>query len=163
MTAIRATFEDAKRVKTRKCWQLIFEVPEESFDDAMEKLGGTPISGKDRWVGIAPIAAPEDATEPPQTQTAPETVERPKSGTICKRAVLLCKRPEFQAYMNHRHDEPGTASLLRYRCGAIKSRSELDHNPEAGRVFEKIEHAFRTSQRGETDPDMATQYASGPT
>ena len=109
--------------------------------------------------------AEDDAAEPAQTQTAPAAVEdapKLKGGPVCKRAVMLCKNPAFQAHMNCAPSEPATAARLRYRCGNISSRSELDHNPEAGRVFEKIEHNFWASQQGRTDPEVARQRAAGP-
>lgn len=52
MTAIKATLEDYKRIKTRSAWQIILEIPEEQLPQAMEILGN-PICGKSIWVGVA--------------------------------------------------------------------------------------------------------------
>ena len=56
MPAIRATYSDVKLVKTRKVFQLIFEVPIEDADNALRVLGGLPRPAAERWVGIAPSA-----------------------------------------------------------------------------------------------------------
>jgi len=50
--AIQATYVDWKRIKTRAQYQLIFEVPEEQFDEVMRVLGAPHF---EKWVGIAPL------------------------------------------------------------------------------------------------------------
>lgn len=52
MTAIKATLEDYKRIKTRGAWQIILEIPEHELPNAMTVLGN-PLSGKSIWVGVA--------------------------------------------------------------------------------------------------------------
>lgn len=52
MSAIKATLEDYKRIKTRSSWQIILEIPEAQLPEAMRILGN-PISGESIWVGIA--------------------------------------------------------------------------------------------------------------
>ena len=152
--AIHADFEDVKRVKTRKVWQLIFEVPEERYDAAIEALGGSPQSGASRPVAIA-LLKPESVSETTAEQT------RPKGGPICKRAVLLCKNPEFRlwwmGFSGLRNDAERLTKERMYQVFGITSRAELDHNEEAADNFEQIERNFYDSQQGRSDEDLKTQ------
>lgn len=162
MSAVRATFEDVKRVKTRKVWQLIFEVPEENYDAAIETLGGSPRSGTDRWVGIAPVTAPGT------------TAERPKGGERAKRAGILCNDTAFQAwadgmYIDERAQnivEPPSghmtfaAKSARWQLCAhlrIKNLRMLDHDDLAGGTFDQRVQEFYASQRGDTDKARIAQ------
>lgn len=52
MSAIKATLEDYRRIKTRSAWQIILEIPETELPDAMKALGN-PVSGGSIWVGVA--------------------------------------------------------------------------------------------------------------
>lgn len=61
MTAIKATLEDYKRIKTRGAWQIILEIPESELPEAMRVLGN-PLIGESIWVGVARLQEPE--TEP---------------------------------------------------------------------------------------------------
>lgn len=59
MSAIKATLEDYKRIKTRSAWQIILEIPEEELPQAMKVLGN-PISGESIWVGVARLIEEEN-------------------------------------------------------------------------------------------------------
>ena len=150
---IQAEFEDVKRVKTRKCWQLIFEVPEERYDDAMEALGGSPRTGESRPVAIALLK--------PGTKAG-----RLKGGERAKRAGILCGDPAFQLWLRiHLSggwalDAEQTAAALRIDC-KIRSRAELDHNEYAARRFDELVSRFYASQRGQTDEDLAVHARRG--
>lgn len=61
--AIRATFSDYKRIKTRKVAQLIFEVPLEELHDTISNLGGEPSVNQDTWCGIARLDPKKIADE----------------------------------------------------------------------------------------------------
>lgn len=61
MTAIQATLEDYKRIKTRNSWQIILEVKTSEFPKVLATLGN-PDSGESIWVGVARIH-PEVAQE----------------------------------------------------------------------------------------------------
>lgn len=181
MTAVRATFEDVKRVKTRKAWQLIFEVPEENYDAAVAALGGSPISGHDRWVGIARITAPDDAAEPQETQTEPEPV---KGGRRAKMAGILSRDHAMHIYrpkiITKSHgvfdfdweiDDPSRPlkndeeERTRWTiCAACRVRNfrELDHNEAAGQIWDRIEADYRASQSGETLEAREQQLNEGP-
>jgi hypothetical protein len=49
----RACYSDWRLIRTRKCVQLVFEVPLEESNKAYEALGGMPNSGEEAWVAIA--------------------------------------------------------------------------------------------------------------
>lgn len=53
--AFSATFADWKLIKTRKCVQIVFEVPLEAADAAYQVLGGMPDPGVSEWFGIAKL------------------------------------------------------------------------------------------------------------
>lgn len=106
-------------------------------------------------------------------EAAKQTQERPKGGPICKRAVLLCKRPEFQSWIAWHYEYGGWLPLSEkhvrrpvteegakeyiFRACRIESRTELDHNDEAAHAFEVLEQEFYASQRGETDEALREQ------
>jgi hypothetical protein len=49
----RACYSDWRLIRTRKCVQLVFEVPLEESNKAYEALGGMPNPGEEAWVAIA--------------------------------------------------------------------------------------------------------------
>lgn len=49
---IQATYADLKRIKTRKVYQLVFEVPAESIDAVTSRIGFPD----DSWFAIAKLA-----------------------------------------------------------------------------------------------------------
>jgi hypothetical protein len=61
LAAIQATFADYKRIKTRKCAQLIFEIPLELLHETIAKLGGEPSIHQDTWCAIARLDLTADA------------------------------------------------------------------------------------------------------
>ena len=148
MTAIRATFEDVKRVKTRKVWQLIFEVPEEDYDAAIQTLGGSPQSGTDRWVGIAPITAPADVSR--------ETVKpkRPWNElNECEQSVLACKKPEFQVWIcaeskQEEVSEENAALAVRSYC-SVTTRADIPSHDLSKYRWNELWARFLASQRGQ--------------
>ena len=164
--AITAELEEVKPVKTRKCLQIICEVPMESADAALEALGGFPIPGQSRPVAIA-LLKPESATE--------AAAERPppKIGPICMRAVLLCKRADFQEWLYNPPPrwvwdgkvagstrDQVTDDLVRRLCG-VESRKELDHDADAAAIFMEMEQDFYASQRGQTTEAYETMARDG--
>ena len=119
----------------------------------------------------------EGAETPADEQTAPEPTpepqepERPKGGARAKRAGILCSTGEFRHWMFRRNwrmkgpmpsqsitDSPEdiAAKWLRHICH-VESRAELDHNEEAGRIFDGIVDDYYASQRGETPEALAEQ------
>jgi hypothetical protein len=61
MDAIKATLEDFKRIKTRASWQIVLEISERDFPEAL-KILGNPTTGESIWVGVARLN-PDAVTE----------------------------------------------------------------------------------------------------
>ena len=76
-----------------------------------------------------------------------------KGGQQARRAAMLCQNPRFWLYLDYRwraknaleyrefpdgtYKAAGATRWLRKACG-IQSRAELDHNPEAAAMLEKV-------------------------
>lgn len=56
--AFGAEYVDFKVIKTRRAVQIVFEVPIESADHAIQCLGGMPDNDKSVWFGIAKMVKP---------------------------------------------------------------------------------------------------------
>jgi hypothetical protein len=148
MDAIAALFWDVRTVKTRSAYQLILEIPLEQADAALKLLGGTPITGQERWVGIAPLASDGDRSgrsEKPESasRSAPSEGERLRT-----QAVMLCREPLFWDWMGASKDQDDTSRMvvatvhMRMKLG-IASRSELATNPEAQQKFRDLVAQYR--------------------
>jgi hypothetical protein len=96
-----------------------------------------------------PVAVAAITQEAAQEQAQKETIEsdKPKGGPLAKLAGIWCTEPSFWAWANlstiHGYtddivDSDDAAKFVRVVSG-VDSRSELDHNPDASRIFnEKI-------------------------
>lgn len=51
--AFGAEYVDFKVIKTRRAVQIVFEIPLEAADHAIQCLGGMPDNDKSVWFGIA--------------------------------------------------------------------------------------------------------------
>lgn len=102
------------------------------------------------------IADDETTTE----DDAPDEPVKLKGGPICKRAVMLCKNPAFQRTTYPTTEEGAKVSL--YAHCHIESRAELDHNPKAAAIFERIASVFWRAQDGDTEAARIAQRAEGP-
>lgn len=148
--AIRATFADFRLVKGRKCAQLVFELPLEAADAALDTLGGLPRPDVDRWCAIARLAEgakPERAATPakePTTRAAP---------SLSQRVAMRCQEPQFRVFLArdcrdiHMLDTEMAADDVRDFCG-VKSRSEILPGTEAARKWEALEAEFFTWRAG---------------
>ena len=140
MSAIKATFSDFKLVKTRKVAQLVMEVPIEQADAAVKALGGLPTFAEEQWVGIAPLK-PETASKP-----APKQSDRWEDLTAVKQAAIRCQDEGFQRWIAPGDKEPTAclaAKMVRYYCG-VDSRSNIKpENPDALKVWVKIDAEYR--------------------
>jgi hypothetical protein len=142
----KATFSDFRLVKTRSCAQLIFEVPIEEADAALQTLGGLPRAATEVWAGIARIDPKNPAPEP---RNAPDKASAPKerrpfnSLALPAQAAMRCNEPEFQRFIADRLYGPGNdvrvespmaASEVRHICG-VTSRSMISIAGESGRKW----------------------------
>jgi len=136
--AFRADFSTFKNVPSRKCVQLVFEIPTEAFADALEKLGGAPNPGASVSVAIARLDVAK--------------VDKPKERTPSQRAWALCQSTRFGEWLFKRTatnapiEVPYIATTLRDLL-MVESRGELDTNPEARARFETLEREYQESTR----------------
>jgi hypothetical protein len=133
---------------------LILEIPLEQADAALKLLGGTPVTGQERWVGIAPLASDGDRSgrsEKPESASRPAPSEGERLRT---QAVMLCKDRHFQVWAaggshwlweDESRNEEQTIKFLRGVCG-VQSRAELATDKTAQEKF----LAMVTRYRAET-------------
>jgi len=110
-----------------------------------------------------------DSAAPTANSSADDETPKLKGGPICKRAVMLCKRPEFQTWASLcglktgpnsvdfiPQTEDGAREFIHRKCN-ITTRALLDHSAEAAKAFENIEYRFRLSQQGRTESALLDQ------
>ena len=174
--AIRADFVKPNPVPSRKVLQLVFEVPEEQADHAMEVLGGYPQSGQNRWCAIALLkpgtkADDETSTADDETPVASETIAHSPKGkrpwdqlSPSVQAGIRCCDRDFHHWLGVTDEEEATTAVRRHCFGSIRSRADLD-KPEfssaAARWYE-MDLEFRRSQQGRSDEDLRAQARLGP-
>jgi len=80
-----------------------------------------------------------------------ETAQQPKGGAISKNAAQLCKETMFQRFAANllQFSDPSedTARNLILRECKIKSRAELDSNPAAAAMYEKLRGGYLKALR----------------
>lgn len=148
--AISATFSDFRLVKGRKVAQLVFEVPLESADAALETLGGLPRPDREAHCGIARLA------KKPETPSRPERTTGPIP-TLAQRVAIKCQDADFRRFLLVTRGPSNAAEIstsaaaeyVREQCG-VSSRSEIVPGSEAARKWEALEAeyiAWRSGRR----------------
>jgi hypothetical protein len=149
--AFSATFADWKLIKTRKCVQIVFEVPLEAADAAYQVLGGMPDPSTSVWFGIAKLQPTttggrghEVAETAPRQQTANRAGGARKWDELpySQQAALSCDDKVFWAFLR---EELGyevmniyaAAVAVRMFC-EVTSRSELDTGGMAARKWAEM-------------------------
>jgi len=155
--AFAATYADWKLIRTRKCIQVVFEVPLEAANEAHAALGGMPNPAAEAWFAIARL----DVSKVQQTEEEPEQSTKanpqPASATLPGRAPdrklsqlagMLSKAPLFHRYMEDDKilaatnvNEEIAANYIRVFCH-VKSRSEIVANTPAAEAFLKLYDDF---------------------
>lgn len=145
----RASFADFKLVKTRGCAQLIFELPIEQADAALQTLGGLPRAATEVWAGICrldPKAAPSPPTAAPPP--APREPGKYASFPLAKQAAIRCATPEFRRFLREYtahwcdiNNEDDAAAAVRSHCG-VASRKEILPDTEAGKYWLELDCRF---------------------
>lgn len=142
--AIDAVFVDYRRVKGRKCHQIVFEVPSEKWPEVYRVLGEPTIETSDWWAiakmnGVAP--------------------EKSKGGKLAQKAGILCNEKAFQRFiaevgrwgmaftLSDEAPEAIAAHFIYERCG-VSSRAHLDHDDEAAKAFRDLEIEYRNWLNG---------------
>lgn len=137
--AFTAEFADFKLIKGRKVVVICLEIPLEQADKALAVLGGIPNPAESRHVAVARL------------ETQPTKVEKPaRERLTSERAAWLCKDASFMEWFlakyPRRHPQQDSVDTFRIYLG-VKSRSELDTNPEARARFESLEREYQEAQR----------------
>jgi hypothetical protein len=139
VTAVLATFVNAKPVPTRSVLQLVFEVKIEEADAAMKALGGYPLPAESRWVGIA-LSPAERKGEAKKEKRAWDQL------TPTEQAGIRCEEDEFYRFLIK--DFPkGCAplpapDLVRAYCG-VDSRAEFLSDTRAANKWRELESRYQ--------------------
>jgi len=77
----------------------------------------------------------------------------PKGGPLSQDAAMICATEEFQDFASQiapgfELSEDGAARCVRSYCG-VRSRAELDHNPNAASRFSLLMHKYREWREGQ--------------
>ena len=145
MSAIQSDYRTFKHIPSRKCYQLIMEIPEEEFANVCNVLG-YPKTGENTYVAIALLNCTPKSNNVPSKVTT-EQIEGNKLRT---RAVMLCKDNQFQEYTKQTcwsvngvsATEECASEHLKAYCG-IESRSELATNIEAQQKFRALDQNYK--------------------
>jgi hypothetical protein len=145
--AFKAAYADLKFIKTRKVAQIVLELPIEEASRFVEAFGA-PDPSKETWCAIARLDAAKIASPAPQKEKR-SLSELPLS----QQAALKCNDVSFRTFLARGCPEVKTFSLdmavesVRSICG-VKSRSELDTNPEAAAAWKRLTDEFWGWERG---------------
>jgi hypothetical protein len=143
--ATLATFSDFRTVKGRKVCQLIFEVPMEAANEALQALGGVPSPVDPVWCGIARVQ-PKAVSEPLKA------VERPRKTwaelTPAQQAGIRCQEQEFATFLKDSFAERGhaegedPAAFVRKYCG-VSSRGLIFKGSAAEQRWNLLESGYQ--------------------
>ena len=142
MTAFQATFSDFRLVKGRKVCQLVFEVPIEAADMALQTLGGLPRPDQEAWVGIARIDPKKAASDAPKPVGEPKERRRFVELSLAAQAGLRCNEKAFWKFL---HDEMSydidseaeAAEAVRDICG-VESRAAIRDGDPSGKRWDRL-------------------------
>jgi hypothetical protein len=98
--ATKGTFADFRIIKTRKCAQLVIEVPIEEADAALSALGGLPRSDCERWVAVARLNH-EGTTKPLDLKERRAFCDLP----FVQQAGIMSNDLKFQFWMSDNYPE----------------------------------------------------------
>jgi hypothetical protein len=154
MAAFRATYSDFKLIKTRQSVQIVFEIPLQDVDAALEVLGGMPNPANEAWFGIAPLVTPAAkeaaATLQPNSPRGggSQTKTDWRDVQPTAQAGIRCADPIFHAYLKENYSadwgalEGDAAEVVRFLCG-INSRSDLSTKHAARMIWKQIDDGFQ--------------------
>lgn len=153
--AIKATFSDFKLIRGRKVAMLIFEVPIEAADAALDTLGGLPRPDQEAWCGIARIDPKKAASAAPMQsdERVPKERRRFRDVPLAAQAGMRCAEPAFQKFLSEEHasfpitDADTAASFVREHC-CVKSRSEIIEGSKAADKWLALNSQYDVWMRG---------------
>jgi hypothetical protein len=112
---------------TKAGWKITLAVPDDEVPKQLDAIG----AGKRFMLALVPIGDDEQ----------PEPIIRPKGGGLAQRAGIICNQPSFWKWLYedgyHCLNQSDASIFVRNRCG-VTSRAELDHNEDAGKLFENF-------------------------
>lgn len=140
--AIQADFVDTRRIRSRKVLELRFEVPLEHEPHVHEVLG-YPMPDSNVPVGIARLRTDRDAPPP-----AEKPRKRWDELSRAQQAGIRCNDPDFMHFLSRGRgwvcwNEEDAAHAVRNECGPIKSRAELDTDPDAATRWDALDAEFQ--------------------
>jgi hypothetical protein len=142
--AIRATFVNVRPVASRGQVQLVFEVPSEQADHALNVLGGFPKPANPVWVGVARLA--EGVMDVPINEA--QTPSADKKPNLVQQAAVISDKPDWDNYVKQAFpnmQERG-ADAMRKILGVV-SRKELATDMEAAGKFSRLRENFNDYQK----------------
>ena len=149
--AFKATFSDFRLIKGRKVAQLIFELPIEGCDAALEAMGGVPQPHEERWAAIARI-------DLKAVSAAPEPLKERRSWSdlsYAQQAGIRCNEPDFWKFIGEVCDvgtfediksPEGAASFVRIHCN-VESRAHIKPNTPPGIRWRDLDVKYEAWQR----------------
>jgi hypothetical protein len=155
--AIAGSYYNLRPIVGRKVCQVIIEIPIEKMAEFIEAFG-SPC--EEVWIAMARLNLKEVMPPAPtnqHTDTSPRSQEAaPQTGGARKpfnslplpqQAALLCNDPVFRAFLNEEfaydcETENDAAEAVRELC-EVTSRSELNHDAMAGKVFIRYREQFQ--------------------
>jgi hypothetical protein len=145
--AFQACFSDFRLIKGRKVAQLIFELPIEGCDAALEAMGGVPQPHEERWAAIARIDLKAAVSHPKrEEEVAPR---RPFDELpLPQQAALRCQDLDFRRFLRTEkngesvNDLASAAEFVRDYCD-IGSRAELAVSDKAARDWVRLDGEYR--------------------
>lgn len=133
MSAIQADYRTNKHIPSRKCYQLIMEVPEESFPEVCRTLG-YPTTGQNVYVGIARLTEQSSKTEIVTNSSETKT----EGEKLLARAHILCKDTNYLRYVGDMSCYEVYPEEYIYNYCSISSRAELLTNIGAQGKFKEL-------------------------
>ena len=135
---ITGSFAEFKTVKNRSVGQIIIEVPIEATNEALMRLGGLPMPGKEPPVAVALLNS--KVLEKEQAQP-------PNSPSLAQQAGAYCASQAFQEFLSERlqreiTNEQQAASAVHEVC-EIASHRELNESDAAARAWKALRGEFQ--------------------
>lgn len=168
--AFKAEFCDIKLIRTRKCMQVIFEVPVEQSNDVLKALGGMPNPGTSVWCAIARLNEKEvmpsdDNQSKRHADTSPRPAPAQSDGakrrwdemSAAQQAGVLCNEAAFHKFLNTKFKNlkfetpEAVATAVRDMCG-VTSRSQIDGDKRALTRWNTLVEEYRFWMR---EPEYA--------
>lgn len=150
--AFSASYSDMKLIKTRKCVQLVFEIPLEHYKAAEQVLGGLPDPAAERWFGIAALSAGAVEDKPEQARPAKEKKDW-RDMPPAQQAAIRCNERVFEAFLKETYGEDwkehgNSADFVRAWCGVV-SRADIGKEQSTRVLWHQLDSQFQAWKAAE--------------